>query len=177
LDNQMTRENTVKLLSAMLSAAPLHEGEGEPIGRNITFSPHDGETGNAVISPDYPDGPYWTLIAQGGDDRQNAVAAEICRRLNAAPPPSVEVSIVGVSLNGNQGEPPGMMTVTAHLSDGSEAVLIQDSGNVISHWKNTSDIARAAPPPSVEGFGSSSLKGEDTQPGTANNSSSNEGGV
>jgi len=81
----------LRLILSALSAAPLHEGEGEPVGRNITFSPHDDETGNAVISPDYPDGPYWTLIAQGGDDRQNAVAAEICRRLNAAPPPSVEV--------------------------------------------------------------------------------------
>jgi len=78
--------------AAMISAtqqSPI-SGEGAAIGRNITFSPHDDETGNAVISPDYPDGPYWTLIGQGGDDRQNAVAAEICRRLNAAPPvPSV----------------------------------------------------------------------------------------
>jgi hypothetical protein len=53
------------------------------LGPNITFSPFDTESGNAVISTDEPDGPYWTLIAQGGEEQQNAVAAEIVRRLNA----------------------------------------------------------------------------------------------
>ena len=57
----------------------------EPIGRHITFSPYDAETGNAVVSPDEPEGPYWTLIAQGGEDEQNRIAAEIVRRLNAVP--------------------------------------------------------------------------------------------
>lgn len=57
--------------------------------------------------------------------------------------------IAGVSLSGSQGEPPGMMTVTAHLSDGSEVVLIQDNGNVISHWKNTADTIAGPRHPAV----------------------------
>lgn len=49
--------------------------------------------------------------------------------------------IKGVSLNGRQGEPAGMMTVTAHMSDGTDEVLIRDNGNVISHWKNTEALS------------------------------------
>jgi hypothetical protein len=45
------------------------------------------------------------------------------------------VRLTGISLNGRQGEPAGMMTVTAHMSDGTERVLIKDNGNVISHWR------------------------------------------
>lgn len=61
--------------------APVAETAGE-IGRNITFSPFDLDTGNAVVSPQEPAGPYWTLIAQGGEADQNRLAAEIVRRLN-----------------------------------------------------------------------------------------------
>lgn len=53
------------------------------------------------------------------------------------------VSIHGISLRGQQGEPAGMMTVTAHLSDGREVVLIEDNGNVISHWKNVRELPAA----------------------------------
>lgn len=53
------------------------------LGRNITFSPFDPDVGTAVVSPDEPaDGGYWTLIAQGDEAMQNAIALEICRRLN-----------------------------------------------------------------------------------------------
>lgn len=54
----------------------------------------------------------------------------------------------GISLDGRQGEPAGMMTVTAHMSDGSERVLIQDNGNVISHWTNM-DAYRLVSAPAV----------------------------
>lgn len=49
--------------------------------------------------------------------------------------------LTGISLDGQQGEPAGMMTVKAHFSDGSESVLIRDNGNVISHWKNVDALA------------------------------------
>ncbi len=62
-----------------------HSGGEESIGHNITFSPFDLDSGNAVVSPQEPDGPYWTLIAQGGETEQNAIATEIVRRLNTTP--------------------------------------------------------------------------------------------
>lgn len=74
---------------------------------------------------------------------------DTARRYLAAPPaPSADSGVLtGVSLNGHQGEPPGMMTVTAHMSDGREVILIRDNGNVISHWKNTTDLFT---PPSAD---------------------------
>ena len=70
---------------AFRAKPPVAETAGG-IGRNITFSPFDLETGNAVVSPQEPDGPYWTLIAQGGEAEQNRIAAEIVRRLNSPAP-------------------------------------------------------------------------------------------
>lgn len=79
----LTTEERDAILALLRPAAP--GGGRVSIGRNITFSPFDLDSGNAVISPQEPDGPYWTLIAQGGEDEQNAIAAEIVRRLNAIP--------------------------------------------------------------------------------------------
>jgi len=45
-----------------------------------------------------------------------------------------EAVVASVTLEGRQGEPAGMMTVTLHMSDGSEVPIIRDNGNVISHW-------------------------------------------
>lgn len=58
--------------------------------------------------------------------------------------PSVVGALAGISLEGRQGEPAGTMTVKAHFADGSERVLIADNGNVISHWKNASDLTTGA---------------------------------
>ncbi len=63
------------------------------------------------------------------------------RPLSAAPAPEGGAVLTGISLDGQQGEPAGMMTVKAHFSDGSESVLIRDNGNVISHWKNVCALA------------------------------------
>lgn len=73
---------------AILAAMQAKAEPWRRIGFNITMSPFDADTGNAVISPDEPEGPYWTLIAQGGEDEQNAIGDEIVRRLNANPSPS-----------------------------------------------------------------------------------------
>ena len=61
-------------------------GEAERgVGRVITLSKADSDTGNAVISPDEPtSGMYWTLIATGGtDEDQNRIGARICDAINA----------------------------------------------------------------------------------------------
>lgn len=42
--------------------------------------------------------------------------------------------VASVTLEGRQGEPAGMMTVTLHMSDGREVPIIRDNGNIISHW-------------------------------------------
>lgn len=41
---------------------------------------------------------------------------------------------IGIRLTGQQGDPAGLMTVAVEYSDGREEVVIQDNGNVISHW-------------------------------------------
>lgn len=89
---RMGRKATTDRASLMREAADLIEAlaaqpsaGAQTLGRNITLSPFDDQVGNAVISPEEPDGPYWTLIAQGGDAEQNAIGAEIVRRLNATP--------------------------------------------------------------------------------------------
>ena len=43
-------------------------------------------------------------------------------------------TVASVSLDGRQGEPAGMMTVTLHMSDGVEVPIIRDNGNLITHW-------------------------------------------
>ena len=55
------------------------------VGKYITISRAEKDTGNAVISPRDPHpGCYWTLIGAGPDDQQNALAEVICDALNAA---------------------------------------------------------------------------------------------
>lgn len=73
----------------------------------------------------------------------------MCDRIKAAAPVREEGGAVltGISLDGQQGEPAGMMTVKAHFSDGSESVLIRDNGNVISHWKNVDALATSEEAP------------------------------
>jgi hypothetical protein len=60
-------------------------------------------------------------------------------------------ALSGISLDGCQGEPAGMMTVKAHFADGSEQVLIADNGNVISHWKNVSGLSCEPPSALTQG--------------------------
>ena len=55
------------------------------VGRFITMSDADPDTGNAVLSPDEPtDGVYWTLIGTGGsDDTQNRLGERMVAAINA----------------------------------------------------------------------------------------------
>ena len=87
----------------------------------------------------------------------SSVAAEHARDLRAilsTPAPQAqpdaravegEPVLTGISLEGQQGEPAGVMTVKAHLTDGSEVALIRDNGNIISHWKNMAGVRLSAP--------------------------------
>ena len=64
--------------------------------------------------------------------------------------------VASVTLEGRQGEPAGMMTVTLHMSDGREVPIIRDNGNIISHWARV-DAATLQP---AEGRSSNEGAGE-----------------
>lgn len=64
--------------------------------------------------------------------------------MTADQPPTEQAEkpvVASVSLHGEQGEPAGMMTVTLHMSDGTDVPIIRDNGNSISHWARV-DAAR-----------------------------------
>ncbi|UPT53172.1 hypothetical protein [Synechococcus phage Ssp-JY42] len=61
-------------------------------GRFITISQAEENVGNAVLSPEEDEpGCYWTLIGQGPEDQQNALAEIIAAALNAHPDTSRHV--------------------------------------------------------------------------------------
>ena len=90
--------------------------------------------------PGWEDGKCPLIVSSLFHLAQDAIRA-LSAPQQAAPVGDAVEQIVGVSLRGQQGEPAGMMTVTAHMRDGSEVELIEDNGNVISHWKNTADLS------------------------------------
>ena len=65
-------------------------------GRFITISQAEENVGNAVLSPEEDEpGCYWTLIGQGPEDQQNALAEIIAAALNAHPDTSRHVDGAG----------------------------------------------------------------------------------
>jgi hypothetical protein len=108
----------------------------------------------------------------GTDAALERHAADLRLMLSAAPPPSVEVfgssslkgedthraaerAVVAVSLDGRQGEPAGMMTVTLHMSDGSDVPIIRDNGNLINHWARVDAGTQQAAVSTAEQVGTS----------------------
>jgi hypothetical protein len=65
------------------------------------------------------------------DNGLNPIGCPYCKQ-----PAAVDRDVAWILLRGSQGEPAGTMTVSAKLQDGSEVVLIRDSGNVIDHAVN-----------------------------------------
>ena len=65
------------------------------------------------------------------DNGLNPIGCPYCKQ-----PAGVDRDVAWILLRGSQGEPAGTMTVAAKLQDGSEVVLIRDSGNEIDHAVN-----------------------------------------
>ena len=106
------------------------------------------ETALSLLS-EIMDYPLAMLNSLDQDERcvtkAEAVAA-ITRALESAQQPAaVDGDVAWIRLRGSQGEPAGTMTVTAELQDGSEVVLIRDSGNEIDHAVNLAAALAAQP--------------------------------